>query len=79
VASTALGQLSAKDLKRPCSLGRAEWRFIITTGLLQAAATLSVFVWALNARDLSEARNLAFSVLVFGELFRQPQSGDCAV
>ena len=51
-------------------LGRTEWRFIITTGLLQAAATLGVFVWALNARDLSEARNLAFSVLVFGELFR---------
>jgi P-type Ca2+ transporter type 2C len=51
-------------------LGRAEWRFIITTGLLQAAATLGVFVWALNARDVSEARNLAFSVLVFGELFR---------
>ena len=51
-------------------LGRAEWRFVITTGLLQAAATLGVFVWALRARDLSEARNLAFSVLVFGELFR---------
>jgi len=51
-------------------LGRAEWRFIITTGLLQATATLGVFVWALNARDLAEARNLAFSVLVFGELFR---------
>jgi P-type Ca2+ transporter type 2C len=51
-------------------LGRAEWRFIIATGLLQATATLGVFVWALNARDLSEARNLAFSVLVFGELFR---------
>ena len=31
---------------------------------------MAVFVWALNARDLSEARNLAFSVLVFGELFR---------
>jgi len=51
-------------------LGRAQWRFIITTGVLQAAATLGIFVWALNARDLSEARNLAFSVLVFGELFR---------
>ncbi len=51
-------------------LGRAQWRFIITTGLLQAAATLGVFVWALKARDLSEARNLAFSTLVFGELFR---------
>ncbi len=51
-------------------LGRAQWRFIVMTGLLQAATTLGVFVWALNARDLSEARNLAFSTLVFGELFR---------
>jgi Ca2+-transporting ATPase len=51
-------------------LGRAQWRFIVTTGLLQAVATMGVFVWALTARDLSEARNLAFSVLVFGELFR---------
>jgi P-type Ca2+ transporter type 2C len=51
-------------------LGRQEWRFIVSTGLLQAATTLGVFVWALNARDLVEARNLAFSVLVFGELFR---------
>jgi Ca2+-transporting ATPase len=51
-------------------LGREEWRFIIITGLLQAATTLAVFVWALYARDLAEARNLAFSVLVFGELLR---------
>jgi Ca2+-transporting ATPase len=42
-------------------LGRAQWRFIVTTGLLQDVATLGVFVWALNARDLTEARNLAFS------------------
>jgi P-type Ca2+ transporter type 2C len=51
-------------------LGRAEWRLIITTGLLQSVATLGVFLWALSVRDLTEARNLAFSVLVFGELFR---------
>ena len=51
-------------------LGRPEWQFIVSTGLLQAVATLSVFIWALTARDLSEARNLTFSVLVFGELFR---------
>ena len=51
-------------------LGREQWWFIVTTGLLQAGATLGVFVWALQARDLVEARNLAFSVLVFGELFR---------
>ena len=40
------------------------------TGLLQAGATLAMFAWALHSRDLSEARNLAFSTLVFGELFR---------
>ena len=51
-------------------LGRAEWKVIITTGLLQAATTLGIFLWALRVRDLSEARNLAFSTLVFGELFR---------
>jgi len=51
-------------------LGRAQWQFIITTGLLQALTTLAVFWWALNARDLKEARSLAFAVLVFGELFR---------
>jgi hypothetical protein len=37
---------------------------------LEATATLGVFAWALEARDLTEARNLAFSTLVFGELFR---------
>ena len=51
-------------------LGREQWRLIAVTAVLQAAATLAVFVWALRARDLPEARNLAFSVLVFGELFR---------
>jgi P-type Ca2+ transporter type 2C len=51
-------------------LGRDEWRLIVVTGLLQAGVTLGVFAWALDARDLSDARNLAFSVLVFGELFR---------
>jgi Ca2+-transporting ATPase len=51
-------------------LGRAEWFIVVWTGALQAATTLSVFIWALNERDLTEARNLAFSTLVFGELFR---------
>ena len=51
-------------------LGRRQWRFIVVTGVFQALVTLSVFVWALKSRDLVEARNLAFSVLVFGELFR---------
>jgi Ca2+-transporting ATPase len=51
-------------------LGARQWRLIAVTGLLQAAVTLGVFVWALAARDLAEARNLAFSIIVFGELFR---------
>jgi P-type Ca2+ transporter type 2C len=51
-------------------LGRREWRTIVFTGLLQAAVALAVFAWALQARNLDEARNLAFSVLVFGELLR---------
>jgi Ca2+-transporting ATPase len=51
-------------------LGRPQWNFIVATGLLEAATTLSVFVWALSARDVLQARNFAFTVLVFGELFR---------
>ena len=66
----------ADVLKRPPRrpeepmLGPSQWRFIAATGMLQAATTLGVFVWALRTRDLAAARNLAFSVLVFGELFR---------
>ena len=51
-------------------LGRPQWTTIVVTGLLQAAVTISVFAWALEARGLGEARNLAFSVIVFAELFR---------
>ena len=51
-------------------LGRPEWSSILATGALQTAVTLGVFVWALRERDLAIARNLAFTVLVFGELFR---------
>lgn len=51
-------------------LGRVQWQKIIATGLLQAGVALAVFVWALENRDLTEARNLAFSTLVFAELLR---------
>jgi Ca2+-transporting ATPase len=51
-------------------LGRPEWTSIVATGLLEATLTLGVFIWALRARDLTEARNLAFSTLVFGEVLR---------
>jgi Ca2+-transporting ATPase len=51
-------------------LGRPEWTTVLLTGALQTAVTLGTFVWALRERDVVEARNLAFTVLVFGELFR---------
>jgi Ca2+-transporting ATPase len=51
-------------------LGRPEWIIVTWTGVVQAAVTLGVFVWALRARDIGQARNLAFTTLVFGELFR---------
>ena len=47
-------------------LGASEWRLIGGVGAVLAACTLAVFGWALRARDLDEARTLAFSTLVFG-------------
>ncbi len=62
----------ARPPRRPDEpmLGRPEWRTIVQTGLIQTTVTLGVFVWALRARTVEEARNEAFTVLVFGELFR---------
>ena len=40
-----------RDPEEPM-LGRTQWRLIVATGLLEAATTLGVFVWALQARDL---------------------------
>ena len=51
-------------------LGRAEWQSIALTGLLEAGTVMAAFTWALGTRELPEARNLAFSTLVFCELLR---------
>lgn len=51
-------------------IGKREWRKILFAGALQAVSTLTIFIWALESRNLDQARNLAFSVLVFGELLR---------
>jgi Ca2+-transporting ATPase len=51
-------------------LGRAEWVNIGVTGLLQGVVVLASFAFALRVRDLPGARSIAFSTLVFGELFR---------
>ncbi len=58
---------------RPVSepmLGAREWRHVLVVGALQTAVALSVFVWAIEARGLEQARSLAFTTLVFGELLR---------
>ena len=67
------GTSTMKQPPRPASepiLGKRQWRDVAFAGALQATATLAIFFWALKARNLEEARNLAFSVLVFGELLR---------
>jgi len=51
-------------------LGRPEWTEIAFTGLLQAAVGLGVFSWTLGRGDLTLARSMTFTTLVFGELFR---------
>ncbi len=51
-------------------LGAREWRTILFVGALQTVVVLSVFVVVLRQEDLQTARNMAFTTLVFGELFR---------
>lgn len=51
-------------------LGRPEWRRILLAAAIQTICSLGIFLWAREARNIEEARNLAFSVLVFGELLR---------
>jgi Ca2+-transporting ATPase len=62
-------QRPPRDPSEPI-LSRREWSGIALTGALQALVATSVFIWALETRSLDVARNLAFSVLVFGELLR---------
>ncbi|HVU52343.1 MAG TPA: HAD-IC family P-type ATPase, partial [Polyangia bacterium] len=50
-------------------LGAPEWRLIVAVGASLAALTLGLYAWALRAGDLDGARTLAFSTLVFGQLF----------
>jgi Ca2+-transporting ATPase len=50
-------------------LGGAEWKLIAAVGALHGALTLAVFGWALPRDGLGAARTLAFSTLVFGQLF----------
>jgi Ca2+-transporting ATPase len=62
----------ARPPRRPDEkmLGRRQWSFIVTTGVLMAAIVLGAFTWGLHHGDLKRARSLAFSVIVFDELLR---------
>ena len=51
-------------------LGRPEWRRLLLTGLLEAAVVLALFGAVWKAQGLPMARSLAFTTLVFAELFR---------
>jgi len=51
-------------------LGGGEWRAVVLMGVLEGGLTLCVFAWAVGARDLQWARGVAFTTLVFCELFR---------
>jgi Ca2+-transporting ATPase len=51
-------------------LGGREWLGIVAVGVLEASIALGVFFWALRSRNELEARTLAFSVVVFSEVFR---------
>jgi Ca2+-transporting ATPase len=51
-------------------LGARQWRDIAWTGALQTVVVLWVFVSTYRSAGLALARNMAFTTLVFGELFR---------
>ncbi len=51
-------------------LAGPEWRYILFAGLLETGVVLSTFIWVYQHQDLATARNMAFTVLVFGELLR---------
>ncbi|MCC7441548.1 MAG: cation-translocating P-type ATPase [Bdellovibrionales bacterium] len=51
-------------------LGRAEWRRVVVVGTFEAALVLAVFWRALGEEDLEWARSLAFTTLVFSQMWR---------
>jgi Ca2+-transporting ATPase len=51
-------------------LGRPQWKRIVGVGALEAAVVFAVFLLSLRDGDVVMARSVAFSTLVFCELFR---------
>jgi Ca2+-transporting ATPase len=75
-AALVMDPADADVLRRPPRpprepmLAGPQWRRIVATGLVEAAVVLGVFSHGLETGDLALARTLAFSTLVFCELFR---------
>ncbi len=51
-------------------LGAHQWLAIASIGLLEAGIALAAYAWTLRVSDLTHARSMAFSVLVFAEVLR---------
>lgn len=51
-------------------LGRREWTRVLASAVIESGVVLGAFVWVAGHRSVDEARAIAFSVLVFSELFR---------
>jgi Ca2+-transporting ATPase len=68
-ADTGVMALPPRNADEPI-LGGREWLGIVAVGALEASIALGVFIWALRSRNELEARTLAFSVVVFSEVFR---------
>jgi Ca2+-transporting ATPase len=51
-------------------LGKTQWISIVSVGLIEAAVTLSAFFYSYETSGIYDARNLAFNVLVFSQMFR---------
>ncbi|MCX4246600.1 cation-translocating P-type ATPase [Paraliomyxa miuraensis] len=70
----ATGDLLHRPPRPPSEplLGRRQWRRIGVAAVLQSAATLAAFWWALQQYDVAVARTVAFTTLVFAILLRAP-------
>lgn len=60
-------------VRQPCHLASRCRLRNFKTGFLLATVTLAVFAWALKTRDLVEARNLAFSVVLVERILAEYQ------
>ncbi|MBL8020748.1 MAG: cation-translocating P-type ATPase [Leptospirales bacterium] len=68
-ASPSLMKHKPRPLKESI-LGRPQWIWIGFTALVETATVLAVYHYTLRTEPLDDARNAAFTVLVFAEVWR---------